>query len=435
MGNCESVFYPDNANRRNRVQQLTDDCNYIKQQYDATKLKLDQELAPCKEKLDKVLQAFNCSNITELDTLINSSVTGDDLARWNRVTDAYDKSQVVDEVIMGIQGIVAVAGLVFSTVGALAGGIGFFAGLGVTAELELVLAAIEAIYALINGAIQREKMRDAINALVPSRVKAKFVQEQLNELYECVPTIKAVYDAFEKAGYDKDKIMALLKDGHFLDSLQRETKKITYQATGQDMADMDSRRGSWTNEDPDWHSIVTSLDKAYQEKSAHPDITPQDPSPEAKKAAQPWIGPTPPHDGKISMEFVDERTAPVLTGSLHIKLEDFDTDQTARVRINTPDDQKTLVADLDKFTVDMKAGVPDTQATHWVLSFVHPEDAPLFSTAGKDFDSSKRPKKVQAYVRVNMPGLKLEDFPYLTKAGILYGHWDKPASQFVAAYV
>jgi hypothetical protein len=80
---------------------------------------------------------------------------------------------------------VLVAGLSISVVGALAGGFGFFAGeflaldilvaafqletpclgLEVTGDILLVLGVLQAIFDLIDGAIQRSKLRDAINSV------------------------------------------------------------------------------------------------------------------------------------------------------------------------------------------------------------------------------------------------------------------------------
>ncbi|KAL0945738.1 hypothetical protein HGRIS_014883 [Hohenbuehelia grisea] len=377
MGNTQSIFYPDNPNRRTRAQQLANDCQYAQQQYDATKARLEAELGPYKEKLDKVLKAFDCNNIQDLDRLILNSATGDALTKWKRVRQNYDDSLIVDQVIMVAEGIVTIAGLAISAVGALAGGFGFFVGLGVTADILLVLGVLGAIYDIINGAIQREKLRDAINSLVPSRLKAKYVQAPIDQMYKSIPAIKAIYEAYEEVGYDKDKILAKFKNSHFLDSLKRETTKITYQSVGQELADMDSRRGSWTNEDPNWHSLAMVLDGGIGKVAfpAYPAnvimwsaVTPSvvvpsklfssissvatliEPSTDLKvsplawKAAQP-VSSDPSdlqmlHDGHITMQFSEDgELASLLSGRLHIEVVDFPSGDSAEVHIDSPDDK------------------------------------------------------------------------------------------------
>jgi hypothetical protein len=93
MGSLQSIFYPDNSNRRNRAQELGDDCRDIQANYERSKADIAQELGPYKEKLDKVLAAFGCSNVEDLDRLILQSATGDALAHWETVRKGYDTSQ------------------------------------------------------------------------------------------------------------------------------------------------------------------------------------------------------------------------------------------------------------------------------------------------------------------------------------------------------
>jgi hypothetical protein len=96
--------------------------------------------------------------------------------------------------------------------------------------------------------------------LAHSRIKAKYCQEQMDQLGQCVPSIKAVYQCYEDLGYDKDKILQKFKDHNWVQSLQTQTANITYNSVGQELSDQDSRRQSWTNEDPDWHSMANDLD-------------------------------------------------------------------------------------------------------------------------------------------------------------------------------
>ena len=105
---------------------------------------------------------------------------------------------------------------------------------------------------------------------MPTRIKAKFAQDQMNVLFNHIPTILTVYQAYEDLGYDKDKILQKFKDHTYIDKLKTDDAKVTYGSAGQELADQDSRRHSWTNEDPDWHSLAASLDApALLEKVIH----------------------------------------------------------------------------------------------------------------------------------------------------------------------
>jgi hypothetical protein len=82
----------------------------------------------------------------------------------------------------------------------------------------------------------------------------------MDQLVQKIPTIKTIYEAYEAAGYDKDKILEKFKDTHWIDSLKTASALITYKSVSQELADQDSRRSSWTNEDPDLTTVISDLD-------------------------------------------------------------------------------------------------------------------------------------------------------------------------------
>ena len=92
MGSGQSIFYPDNPNRRKRGEELGNDCRYCQQQYDASKANVERELGPYKEKVSRVLQAFNCRNISDFDDLMRRTAVGGALEHWNKVRSSYDQS-------------------------------------------------------------------------------------------------------------------------------------------------------------------------------------------------------------------------------------------------------------------------------------------------------------------------------------------------------
>lgn len=94
MGNGQSIFYPDNPSRRTRADQLANDCNIYVASWNAKRADLERELGPYKEKLDKVLAAFGCQTVDDLDRLVQQRATGQALADWNKMKDVYDKTQL-----------------------------------------------------------------------------------------------------------------------------------------------------------------------------------------------------------------------------------------------------------------------------------------------------------------------------------------------------
>ncbi|KAJ8520443.1 hypothetical protein ONZ45_g2738 [Pleurotus djamor] len=259
MGNSSSIFYPDNPKRRDRAQQLADDCTNCKNQYDAKHAEIEAILGPYKEKLDKVLRAFGCSTLDDLDRVVQKNATGQALDDWNNTKNIYDKTQIVDQVIMGAMGTIAIAGLAISTVGALAGGFGFFVGLAVTSDILLALGVIGAIFDIVNGAIQRSKLRDSINDLFESRIKIKQVLAHIDNLNTWIPSITAIYQAYEEAGYDPEKIIERFKTKGLMKPLEQDLRDDSFRQAAVDLNEIDRNRGSWTNEDPNWEEIVNRL--------------------------------------------------------------------------------------------------------------------------------------------------------------------------------
>ncbi|KAF8884345.1 hypothetical protein BD779DRAFT_784506 [Infundibulicybe gibba] len=259
MGNGQSLFYPDNGNRYNRAQQLANDCENYKYQFESKKAELERILGPYQSKINRVMQAFGCSDLDDLSRLVEKTGTGAALAEWNRVKHIYDKTQMVDQVIYGAMGIVAVGGLAISTVGALAGGIGFMAGIAVTGQILLVLGVIGLIFDAIMGAVNRAKLRDAINSLFESRLKIRRIVAHLDNLFLWMPIIHEIYQTFEEAGFTEEQIIKKLKDKKFNEPIQEDMKDENYYNIARSLRDLDESRGSWVNEDPNWQTLANML--------------------------------------------------------------------------------------------------------------------------------------------------------------------------------
>lgn len=94
MGNGQSIFYPDNGNRRDRAEQLANDCKNLVNSWKDKRASLEEQLGPYKEKLDKVLAAFGCETVHELDRVVQERATGEALNDWNRTKSVYDATQM-----------------------------------------------------------------------------------------------------------------------------------------------------------------------------------------------------------------------------------------------------------------------------------------------------------------------------------------------------
>jgi len=94
MGNSQSLFYPDNPNRRDRAQQLADDCQNFVDQYNTKHQTLEDDLGVYKDKLMQVLAAFGCDTLDDFDKVVQENATGQALQDWNDVKGEYDRAQV-----------------------------------------------------------------------------------------------------------------------------------------------------------------------------------------------------------------------------------------------------------------------------------------------------------------------------------------------------
>jgi len=88
------------------------------------------------------------------------------------------------------------------------------------------------------------------------------VLNRIDNLTTWVPTIQSLYTSFELAGYNKDAIIELLRADGIMSPVQEDMKAETFYKAAQELHDMDVRRGSWMNEDPNWESTASSLDTA-----------------------------------------------------------------------------------------------------------------------------------------------------------------------------
>ncbi|KAG6817520.1 hypothetical protein H0H87_007488 [Tephrocybe sp. NHM501043] len=268
MGGAQSLFYPDNPNRRSRAQQLADDCQAFQNEYDMVKREIENELGPYKDKMYEVLNAFGCRDLEDLDKLVKHTATKEGLQQWQEIKTSVGGLSDASDVFTTAMAVVAIAGIAISVAGTLAGGFGFLAGMAVTSSILAVLGVIGLIYDAISGAIQRSQLQDAINSLFKLRIQIKYLTEHARNMKENIGGIKIIYAIFEKQGYNKEKIIQELRESDTLIDLQKQSLQLTHMQVTRDLLEMDKTRigGSWRDEDPAWEGIAGSLDAEVEAK-------------------------------------------------------------------------------------------------------------------------------------------------------------------------
>ncbi|KAG6918993.1 hypothetical protein DXG01_010232 [Tephrocybe rancida] len=446
MGGAQSLFYPDNPNRRLRAQQLADDCQSFQNEYDNIKREIQKELGPYTSKMPEVLNAFGCRNLDDLDKLVKETATKEGLQQWQGIKTSVDGLSDVSDIFTTAMAVVAIAGIVISAVGALAGGFGFLAGksiycMAVTSSILAVLGVIGLIFDAVSGAIQRSQLRDAINSLFKLRIQIKYLAEHIRNLQASVGGIKKIYAIFEKQGYMKDRIIEELRDSDTLGGLQQQTLALTYMQVAQDLLEMDKVRvsGSWRDEDPAWEGIASSLDAEVEAKkradndAAHPDrvrrkrsagfptldkhfqVTPEmHNSLESEKRLlqmgqneMQYVVPEAEKKEAVSIAVIFAQIAPkVLQGEVTVTLKEFVDEVSATVQLKTVE-QGVLKANVDLRTIE---------AT--VISFATMAEAQQFATHRISSETSIKP--LDFHLRADAKNVHL----YLRADGTLDGAGD-----------
>lgn len=68
-----------------------------------------------------------------------------------------------------------------------------------------------------------------------------------------------IYQTYEEVGYDPDKIIERFRTKGLMKPLQSDLQDEKFHKVASDLHDMDSNRGSWMNEDPNWQSLADRL--------------------------------------------------------------------------------------------------------------------------------------------------------------------------------
>ncbi|OBS29566.1 hypothetical protein FPOA_03504 [Fusarium poae] len=254
MGNSQSVgsgigdlFWPDNPHRRDRAFQLERDCRNAIDLFNTTKTQYDADVIRVKDLMDKYLKDHGFDSIAQLDSHVQGVLHGEELQKWHDLKVALSANNFISDLVLAISGIGVVlgAGVIGTLVlaGIVAGPAGW-AALGVVATIAAALGAIVLVWGVIEGAIERDRLRDAINDLFTKR----------QEIYCQLRTLQAYKSwvaAFEIFFLDEDlKKKPDLFARRYQSQFEEDVARAKGSAVEKELRDLGRRRESWTNEDP-----------------------------------------------------------------------------------------------------------------------------------------------------------------------------------------
>ncbi|KAM5352960.1 hypothetical protein ACJ41O_005682 [Fusarium nematophilum] len=238
------TFYYDNPNRRDRVEELRNDINTFKAEFDSLKEKADEIVADLQPKVDKLLRDNGFESADDMDQKMKHRLDPEALKKWEDL----NRDIAIENMIFTITGILTVAVgvisgilIVFGVITVATGGLALEA-LGV---VGMVLGAVVVILAAVDASKERDKLRDAINQLAFARVDAKQGLEQMRSYYAFVEQFNSFVDN-ELMGQHSEWFNDYSNHG-YEKSLQLAVRPNIIKA----LKELDAVRGSWRNEDPD----------------------------------------------------------------------------------------------------------------------------------------------------------------------------------------
>ncbi|CAG2001477.1 unnamed protein product [Fusarium graminearum] len=244
------VFYPDNPNRRDRVDQLQNDIKAMKNEFEGLKKTMEKQLRSIQDKLDELLKANNFENFDQMDAHMQKTLHPQLLAEWNAFKQTLNRDIAIENMILTATGLITIAA------GFIAYGLAFcgaitFASAGTALEIAgavaLVLVTVFAILAIVDAHQERQHLQDAIRKLAFARVEAKQALEQMR-------TYTGFLGSFEM--FLSSKILSKdptdfneFTNGSFITSLEA----IVWPKVAQMLRELDDNRKehAWRNEDPD----------------------------------------------------------------------------------------------------------------------------------------------------------------------------------------
>lgn len=252
-------MYPDNQNRKNRLNELASDCgNYLSSasvDYDSIKKQLEKTNVIIKEAFEKIgkeppklktVEVFPdiAVTISELVAGIIAIPIADCAFKWACKTYLL-KTGVITAEQLAEQGAAQLIKINFSKWLRVGGEIG---------AAIIVTVIFESITDAIDGAVQRRDLRNGIHTLISSRANMKRIAMINNEVLTACTSVAAAYQVMEEVGsYTEEELNKVAR--RLSEMAIEKMEQITKEDVLASLSEFDTKRGSWTKED-DSGSIV-----------------------------------------------------------------------------------------------------------------------------------------------------------------------------------
>lgn len=252
MGVFDNLMYPDNANRANRATQLLSDCDNLAFTLTQDKGQIDNLLAQANSVIQDAYKGLVSGALPTTSVDLADSTVGQWVSVVNTIlvpvvtvpavrtalTSAW-RAALVSEGRIGEAAFAELVGFpAWVRLGSLAGGV---------AAATAATLAVEAIIDAISGAVQRDKLQQAIHQLVPPRITLKQSVMVADKVQETLTSVIMSFNAVKSAGLDKAALDAIAQN-----LVQQNTvnvNAITPDMARQALAAYDQARGAWTAED------------------------------------------------------------------------------------------------------------------------------------------------------------------------------------------
>ena len=251
------LLYPDNDDRANRAEELGSDIENLQFELQQAKESVETLLTEANDVVNKAyaglipddeatVESVNLAVVPEVEnwiTVANISLTP--IVAGIAANKALTRVFTAYLLKNGRIGEAAFRSLVgfpkWIKIGTRLGGIA--SGVAVAFGVQLIIDSV-------TGAVQRDKLRDAITEALGPRLEYKHDTMIASAVEDSLKTVISSFSAVAGAGLDKttlDLIMA-----NIITQNEVKTSAITVASARTELQALDKSRGSWTNEDGSW---------------------------------------------------------------------------------------------------------------------------------------------------------------------------------------
>lgn len=247
MGIFDNLMYPDNKNRAIRASELAQDCGDLSFTIANDKTKIQNALQSANTIIRDAYQSYAKSTVPYSSVKVDES--------W-----VFECADIISPVVTfkyamsGLQMAAKAWLLRQGRIGeaAFADLVGLPRWLNVGKVMGGVAAAfaVEAIVDSIEGAVQRDKLKDAIRSLISPRIALKRNAMINGQVLLTLQSVTAAYQAITGipgANFSKDQLNSIAQN--LVKHNEVQITSFTDARAKEELAEMDQARGSWTHDD------------------------------------------------------------------------------------------------------------------------------------------------------------------------------------------